>query len=206
MKIIDLGVCEYKMAEDLQKEIHQKRVHDEIADTVIFVVHPPVITLGKNGKMENLLVPIEKLREMGISFYRAERGGDITYHGYGQLLIYPIFFLKEGMAGIRRFINFWQEVIIQTLKIFRINATADEKNVGVYVQGEKIASIGFALKEKVTYHGIALNVLDDLKPFSLIYPCGKSDTKMTAMENILERKMEMNEVKEVMAKIILKQG
>ncbi|MEO0098464.1 MAG: lipoyl(octanoyl) transferase LipB [candidate division WOR-3 bacterium] len=203
MKIIDLGVCEYKLAEDFQKEIHQQRVRDEIPDTLIFVIHPPVITLGKNGKMENLLVSVEKLQAMGISFYRTERGGDITYHGFGQLLIYPIFFLKEGMAGIRRFINYWEGVIIQTLKIFGIAATADEKNIGIYVQGKKIASFGFALKDKVTYHGIALNVLNDLKPFSFIHPCGKKNLPMTAMENILGKRVEMNEVKEVITRVVL---
>ncbi len=203
MKIIDLGVCEYKLAEDFQKEIHWQRVRDEIPDTLIFVIHPPVITLGKNGKMENLLVSVEKLQAMGISFYRTERGGDITYHGFGQLLIYPIFFLKEGMAGIRRFINYWEGVIIQTLKIFGIAATADEKNIGIYVQGKKIASFGFALKDKVTYHGIALNVLNDLKPFSFIHPCGKKNLPMTAMENILGKRVEMNEVKEVITRVVL---
>ncbi|MEO0100480.1 MAG: lipoyl(octanoyl) transferase LipB [candidate division WOR-3 bacterium] len=203
MKIIDLGVCEYKLAEDFQKEIHQQRVRDEIPDTLIFVIHPPVITLGKNGKMENLLVSVEKLQAMGISFYRTERGGDITYHGFGQLLIYPIFFLKEGMAGIRRFINYWEGVIIQTLKIFGIAATADERNIGIYVQGKKIASFGFALKDKVTYHGIALNVLNDLKPFSFIHPCGKKNLPMTAMENILGKRVEMNEVKEVITRVVL---
>ncbi|MEO0117060.1 MAG: lipoyl(octanoyl) transferase LipB [candidate division WOR-3 bacterium] len=203
MKIIDLGVCEYKLAEDFQKEIHWQRVRDEIPDTLIFVIHPPVITLGKNGKMENLLVSVEKLQAMGISFYRTERGGDITYHGFGQLLIYPIFFLKEGMAGIRRFINYWEGVIIRTLKIFGIAATADERNIGIYVQGKKIASFGFALKEKVTYHGIALNVLNDLKPFSFIHPCGKKNLPMTAMENILGKRVEMNEVKEVITRVVL---
>lgn len=203
MKIIDLGVCEYKLAEDFQKEIHWQRVRDEIPDTLIFVIHPPVITLGKNGKMENLLVSVEKLQAMGISFYRTERGGDITYHGFGQLLIYPIFFLKEGMAGIRRFINYWEGVIIRTLKIFGIAATADERNIGIYVQGKKIASFGFALKDKVTYHGIALNVLNDLKPFSFIHPCGKKNLPMTAMENILGKRVEMNEVKEVITRVVL---
>jgi lipoate-protein ligase B len=196
MKIIDLGVCEYSLAEMVQKEIHQRRVKDQIEDTIIFTIHPPVITLGKNGKMENLLVPLAELKRRGIAFYRTERGGDITYHGYGQLLVYPIFFLPGGIGGIRRFINYWEEIIIATLETFGIQAHSDAKRIGIYVGEEKIASIGFALKARVTYHGLALNVYDDLQPFSLINPCGQKGVKMTALEKILGRKVEMAEVKE----------
>ncbi len=200
MNIIDLGICEYKKAEMIQKAIHSWRVAGKIPDTLIFTIHPPVFTLGKNGNPENLLLPLDKLKEKGFAFYHTERGGDITYHGYGQLLLYPIFFLPKGLGGIKRFIQKWEEVIIYSLASFGIVANIKAGSVGVYVGEAKIASFGFALKDRTTYHGIALNVKDDLTPFSFIHPCGQKGQKMTAIENILRRNVEMSEVKEAIIK------
>ncbi len=203
MKIINLGIWEYRKAEAFQKELHQKRTRNEIEDTLIFTTHPPVITLGKNGKRENLRVGLENLLEMGISFYRVERGGDITYHGYGQLMIYPIFLIKRGIGGMRRFIEKWEEVILHSLRSFGIEGHTKSGYPGVYVENKKIASFGFALKERVTYHGIALNVKDDLSPFSLIYPCGQRDLEMTAMESILKKEIEIDAVRERIVEVLL---
>ncbi len=196
MRIIDLGVLEFKKAERIQKACHLRRVRGEVCDTVLFVIHPPVITLGRNGKMENLHCDLKKLASLGISFYRTERGGDITYHGYGQLLIYPVFFIEKGLGGIRKFIQRWEDLIIDTLLAFGIYGEREKNFPGIFVQGKKICSIGFALKERTTYHGLALNVKDDLLPFSFISPCGRKDIEMTAMERVCGRSLSISEVRD----------
>ncbi len=195
LKIIDLGARNYKEVLDLQKELHSKRVAEEIHDTLILVEHKPVVTIGKSGKDENIKVSIKFLKEKGIELYHIERGGDVTFHGPGQLVGYPIFNIKKGLAGIRSFIEKIEEAIIATLGDFGISADKREKMIGVWVGERKICSIGIAVKRWVSLHGFALNVNTDLKYFDLINPCGFKEIKMTSMQEILKYQIEMESVK-----------
>lgn len=194
--IFDLGYCEFEQVLNIQKQLHQKRVNRAIPDTLILVEHPPVFTLGKAGKFTNLLVSPEQLEKKGIKIYRLERGGDITFHGPGQIVGYPIFYIKEALAGIREIIEKLELLLILTLSDFGITASVKPRMVGVWVEDKKIASIGLAVKKWVTFHGFALNVTTDLTYFELIRPCGLANVKMTNLVEILKRKIRVDEVKE----------
>ncbi len=193
---MDLGRLDYKKAWDIQLRVHELRVKDEIPDTLIFVEHPHVITLGRFGKPENLLTPIEELKRRGVSFYRVERGGDITYHGPGQLVGYPIFSIKNGYPGIRAFIERMEDALIYALRTFGIEAEKKEGYIGVWLGEEKLAAIGVAVKRWITFHGFALNVNTDLDYFKLIRPCGLIDKGVTSIEERLKKRVNMDEAKE----------
>jgi lipoate-protein ligase B len=197
LRILDLGLRDYKEVWSLQKELHSKRVINNIPDTLILVEHNPVITLGKSGRQENIKIPLKLLKEKGIEFYHIERGGDVTFHGPGQLVGYPIFNIKMGLAGIKPFIEKIEEIIIATLNEFGITANKREKMIGVWVGDKKICSIGIAVKQWVSFHGFALNVNNDLGYFDLINPCGFKDIKMTSMQEILKNPVDMEGLKEV---------
>uniref|UniRef100_A0A7V1EI18 Octanoyltransferase n=1 Tax=candidate division WOR-3 bacterium TaxID=2052148 RepID=A0A7V1EI18_UNCW3 len=200
LKILNLGLRNYKEVWDLQKELHSKRVAEEIPDTLILVEHNPVVTLGKSGKDENIKVSSKFLQEKGIELYHIERGGDVTFHGPGQLVGYPVFNIKKGLAGIKPFIEKIEDAIISTLGDFKISAEKKEKMIGVWVGEKKICSIGVAIKRWVSFHGFALNVNNDLKYFDLINPCGFKDIKMTSMQEILNYMVEMARVKKAVIK------
>ena len=195
MIYIDMGRMEYSKVREIQLRIHQKRVENRIPDILLLVEHPPVITLGKSGSLENLLVPLEELRRRNIGFYRIERGGDITYHGPGQIVGYPIFFIRDSLAGIRAFIERIEDALILSLKPLGVKAYKKEKEIGVWTEKGKIASIGIAVKRWVSFHGFALNVTRDTEPFSLINPCGRRNLRLTSIEEFLGKEMDMVKVK-----------
>jgi lipoate-protein ligase B len=200
LNVIDLGQKDYKEVWDLQKIIHQKRVEKEIADTLLLVEHNPVITMGKSGKQDNLLIPFKLLEEKGIAYYEIERGGDVTYHGLGQIVGYPIINIKEGLIGIRPFIERLENVIIATLARFGIKGEKKEKMIGVWTETGKICSIGVAVKRWVSFHGFAFNVNTNLKHFDLIVPCGLKNVTMTSMQKILNKEISLDRVKESIIK------
>ncbi len=200
LKILNFARKDYKEVWEIQKILHEKRVNEEIPDTLILVEHNPVVTLGKSGKRENIRVPLELLKANGIDFYQIERGGDVTFHGPGQLVGYPIFNIKKGLAGIKPFIERLEDVIIDTLFDFDIRADKREKMIGVWVAEKKICSIGIAVKRWVSFHGFALNVNNDLKYFDLINPCGFKDIKMTSMQEVLNGQVQMDAVKNRLVK------
>ena len=195
VNVIDLGQASYKKVWDLQLELVEKRKNDEIPDTLLLVEHPHVITLGKNGDESNIRLPLDKLKEMGIEYFRVDRGGDVTYHGPGQLVGYTIFKIPGHIGGLRKFIYFMEDSIIDVLKEYGIDAHKDPKIVGVWVGNDKIAAVGLALTGSVTYHGFALNINTDLKFFNMIIPCGLKDKGITSMERILGKKLDMEEIK-----------
>ncbi|MEO0113629.1 MAG: lipoyl(octanoyl) transferase LipB [candidate division WOR-3 bacterium] len=201
MEIIDLGRKNFRETYLLQKFYIEKRKNNEIDDLLILVEHPPVITLGRNGKIENLLISKEKLKELNIEFYQIERGGDITLHNYGQLVGYPIFYLKNGFWDMKKFIDKIECLIIQVLKYFNINAEKKEKFIGVFVEDRKICSIGMAIDKNVTFHGFALNVNNDLGYFQLINPCGIKGLKMTSIKEEIKKDITVEEVKRELIKI-----
>jgi lipoate-protein ligase B len=183
--IIDLDLIDYEKAWDLQHHLWQKRVEGQLPDLVLLGEHPHVFTLGRRGNRSHLIVSPEILEAMKIPILHVERGGDVTYHGPGQMVVYPILGLKDYGYRLIRYVDQLEEVILRLLKDFRIEGRRDSSNRGVWVGQEKIASIGVAIKRWVSFHGFSLNYETDLKYFDLINPCGLVGKKMTSMANIL---------------------
>jgi len=194
--IIDLGLIDYGKAWDLQHHLWSRRVAEELPDLLILLEHPHVITLGRRGNRGHLIVSPEVLEAMKIPIFHVERGGDITYHGPGQMVVYPILNLKEYGYRIVRYIDQLEEVVLRVLRDFGIEGRRDPLNRGVWVEREKIASLGVAIKRWVSFHGFALNYETDLKYYDLINPCGLKGKKVTSMAEILESKISRERLSE----------
>ena len=190
----DLGRIPYGAAWSLQKRLHAARVGDEIVDTLLFCEHMPVITMGKSGKAHNLLVSPEELRRRGVEYFEVERGGDLTYHGPGQLVGYPIFKLPR-LREVQGFVRKMEEAVIRALLRFGLAGERRRDHAGVFVSGAKIASIGAAVRGGVTFHGFALDVSTDLKMFDLINPCGMPATPVTSIARQCARRVSLAEAK-----------
>ena len=189
-----LGLVEYRESYYLQRKLIQQRLDGGLADTILILEHPPTFTIGKSGSLENILVSQAYLAEEGISLFFTDRGGDVTYHGPGQLVAYPIIDLRDRKKDIRQFVRDLEEVVIRTLNDFSIEAHRDRGHAGVWVNGEEIAAIGLSVRRWITMHGIALNVNPNLEHFSLINPCGFSDRKATSMARLLYQDVPMADV------------
>ena len=168
----DLGRARYGEALAIQKDLVEQRKQGLIRDQLLIVEHPHVITLGRNGRTENLLANEEVLRRAGIEFHPSDRGGDITYHGPGQIVGYPIFDLRKWKRDVVAYVRAIELVIIDALAEFGIQAGRLEGCTGVWVNGRKVAAIGIHISRWVTSHGFALNHTTDLKYFQYIVPCG----------------------------------
>ena len=168
----DLGLVGYAEALAIQKDLVEQRKRQLIPDQLLIVEHPHVITLGRNGHTENLLASEEILRRAGIAFHPTDRGGDITYHGPGQIVGYPIFDLREWKRDVVAYVRAIEQVIMDALSEFGIAAERLEGCTGVWVQGKKVAAIGVHISRWVTSHGFALNHTTDLSYFQYIVPCG----------------------------------
>ncbi len=180
--VTDLGVINYQEAYTLQQQISLAKTEGDLTPDVILVLeHPPVFTLGKRGGTENLRVPPAFLKEKGIPVIPTKRGGNITYHGPGQIVLYPIVDISRANIGIADFVNTLEETMIRTCQTFGVNAARNPKNHGIWVANNKIGSIGLSVKHGVCHHGLALNVNLDLTPFSWINPCGLQGVGMTSM-------------------------
>jgi len=187
--IIDLGLIDYKEAWDLQHDLWSRHVKGELPDVLLLLEHPHVITLGRRGSQSHLIVSTEELEIMNIPLFHVERGGDVTYHGPGQLVVYPILDLKEYGYRLIRYVDQLEEVIIRVLRDFGMEGRRDSLNRGIWVNGDKIASIGVTIKRWVSFHGFSLNYETDLKYFDLIHPCGLVGKKMISMKKILGKKI-----------------
>jgi lipoate-protein ligase B len=187
-----LGIVDYGEALRLQNRIAEARARGEIADTLLLLQHPPVITLGKSGNATNVLAP-ETIQEKNIQILTTDRGGDVTYHGPGQLVVYPILNLQSHALGVAGYVWNLEEVIIRVLARYGIVAERVDTLRGVWVGQKKIASLGVHLSNSISKHGLALNVNNDLAPFELINPCG-TGRPMTSMAKILGRPQDMEEV------------
>ena len=196
--VYQLGRIGYREAYYLQEQLLKQRASGCIGNTLLILEHPPTITIGKSGKLQNILVSQEQLQNSGISIVSTDRGGDVTYHGPGQLIGYPIIDLRGGGRYIRQYVHDIEEVIIRTLSDFGIKGDRNESPPGVWVGNEQIAAIGLRIKMGVSMHGFALNVNTDLEKFSLINPCGCSDIKATSCSRLLSRKVLMKEVTTVL--------
>jgi len=190
----DLGRIPYDAAWSLQKRLHAARVADELGDTLLFCEHMPVITMGKSGKSHNLLVSKEDLRRRGVEYFEVERGGDLTYHGPGQLVGYPIFKLPR-LREVQAFVRKMEEAVIQALATYQLSGERRADHAGVFVRGSKIASIGAAVRGGVTFHGFALDVSTDLSMFDLINPCGLPAIPVTSIARECGRRVALAEAK-----------
>jgi lipoyl(octanoyl) transferase len=168
----ELGRVDYGEALELQRELVDARKQGTIPDQLVLLEHPHVITMGRNGSMENLLASGEALDRAGIAFYPIDRGGDVTYHGPGQLVGYPIVDLRDWKRDVGAYVRAVEQTIIDTLAEYGISAGRIPKLTGVWVDGRKIAAIGVHISRWVTSHGFALNVATDLSYFQYIVPCG----------------------------------
>ena len=186
IQILNLGQMDYTEALKLQNETLLKRQKDEVGDTLILVEHPDVLTLGRRGKMENILLKKEELIKKGVEVHEISRGGDVTYHGPGQVVCYPIMDLNALKIGVRDFVWGIEESVILFLKEkYSITAHREEKEfTGVWVGNEKIMAVGISVKRGVTMHGFAFNAFTDLSRFDWIIPCGLPDRGVTSLQKL----------------------
>ena len=209
----DLGLIDFKEAWDYQTQLFDATIaikmdnrRDEnnkkiTSNYLLFCEHPHVFTLGKSGKETHLLLNENSLKARGATYYKINRGGDITYHGPGQLVAYPIFDLDHFFTDIHKYLRFLEEAVIRTLAEYDIIAERVEGLTGVWVDGtkptaRKICAMGVKCSRWVTMHGIALNVKSDLSYFKNIVPCGINDKAVTSIQNELGKEIDMNDVKQ----------
>ncbi len=192
----DLGVIDYQEAWDLQKETLNLRVEQKVNDTLFLLEHPHTYTLGKVADKKNLIGSEDFLSENKISVFDIDRGGDITYHGPGQIVGYPIIDLKNWKQDTHKYLRALEEVIIKTCADYGLEGIRDSRYTGVWVGDKKIAAIGIKVSRWVTMHGFAFNVNTDLGFFSGIIPCGITDKGVTSLKNELRKTMHVSEVKE----------
>src|SRR5271169_1170990 len=213
--VVDLGFVEYGAARELQRRVASARKAGAVPDVLLLCEHPHVITLGRSGKISNLRAPIEMLRRKGVSFFETNRGGDITYHGPGQLVGYPILNLAEIRRDVGWYVRSLEEAMIRATAEFGIASRRVPRRTGVWVDvaagsmmedrkevkeveevkdEEKLAAIGVHLSRWVTSHGFAYNVSTDLRYFDLIVPCGIAGKQATSLEKLLGRRVDRSEV------------
>ncbi len=199
LQVLDLGRVPYEKAWKYQKELVENRRRGEFGNSLVFVEHPPVLTLGRSWKRQNILADTPALTEKGVEIFKVERGGDVTYHGPGQVVGYPIVNLADRGRDLHRYLRDLEEVIIHVVGSYELEAGRKEGLTGVWVGEEKVCAIGVAVRSWVTYHGFALNVNTDLSFFSLIHPCGIQDKDVTSLAKLLGHWVDPEEVK---AKIV----
>ena len=194
--ILNLDDVPYEEAFALQKRLVTMRSQGTIYDTLILLEHPPVFTVTRKATLKNILASPDELLDKGISLCQTNRGGDITYHGPGQIVGYPIMNLKDHGKDLHKYIRNIEEIIISLLMDYGIAAHRDKANPGVWIGDEKIAAIGIAVKSSwTTMHGFALNVNPDLKHYSLIVPCGLTNKGITSLSKLLGTTVSMEEVR-----------
>ncbi|MCE5336375.1 MAG: lipoyl(octanoyl) transferase LipB [Desulfobacteraceae bacterium] len=193
---------DYEKARDLQLRLVKARMAGFLAsDILLLLEHPPVFTLGRRGGRGNLRVSEDFLEKSGISVIHAERGGDVTYHGPGQLVGYPIMNLHAGRITVTEYVEKIEEVMIRTAGLWGVKANRDPRNRGVWVGNSKIGSIGIAIRRGVSFHGFAFNVNTDLEPFGWINPCGLTGIGVTSLSREVCRNVDVLEVRPELARI-----
>lgn len=217
----NLGLIDYKEAWDYQEKIFKATVDQKIQirkgetneptrNYILFCEHPHVYTLGKSGKKEHLLLNEENLEKKEAKYYEINRGGDITYHGPGQLVVYPIFDLDHFFSDIHKYLRYLEEAVIQTLAIYGIQSGRVEGLTGVWIDGDKptarkICALGVKSSRWVTMHGIGFNVNSDLSYFSNIVPCGIEDKSVTSMKHELGKTVDFEEVSSILKEKLAEQ-
>ncbi|MFM6983484.1 MAG: lipoyl(octanoyl) transferase LipB [Chitinophagaceae bacterium] len=208
VELHDLGLIEYGNAWQMQKELFHLAIQEKIDGKhpkhhLLICEHPHVYTLGKSANQSNLLLSQAELKQKAIDVFDIERGGDITYHGPGQIVVYPIFDLEPMHLGVKKFVYNIEECIIRTLREYGIESERIDDRIGIWIgkgsnNERKIAAIGIKCSRHITMHGLALNVNTDLGLFNNIIPCGIQDKAVCSMETELNRKIDMAELKQVL--------
>jgi lipoyl(octanoyl) transferase len=196
LTVRQLGVVGYDAALALQRQLVEERKAGRISDTLLLLEHPPVITLGVKGDggRANIIATPERLAELGIDVHETGRGGDVTYHGPGQIVGYPIIDLKPDRCDVHRYVRDVEEVMIGVCREWGLTASRIKGLTGTWVGADKIGAIGVRISRWVTSHGFALNVSTDLDPFRLIVPCGISDRGVTSIEKATGRTVAIADV------------
>ncbi|BBO83677.1 octanoyltransferase [Desulfosarcina ovata subsp. sediminis] len=197
---IDLPPTDYQQAMDLQLAVVAAKTGGRLdADVILCLEHPRVFTLGRRGGRENLCVSDDFLARKGIRVMPTDRGGNITYHGPGQLVVYPIIHLSRRRLKVVEFVSALEQAMIRTAGHWNIAAGTDPLNRGVWLNGDKLGSIGITVRRGVSFHGLALNVNTEMEPFGWINPCGLQKVRMTSIAQHLETPVPMEEARRVMA-------
>ena len=193
-QVYDLGTVDYEKALQLQNKLVSARIAAEIPDTILFLQHPSVLTIGVSGNEEGVIASRDLLAQERIAIFHIDRGGGITYHGPGQLVGYPIIDLRTKGIGPTQYVRHLEEVIIRALATFSITANRDPEYPGVWVGQDEICALGIRVIHWVTMHGFALNVNTDLKYFTYITPCGITDRQATSMSRFLAHDIALENV------------
>ncbi len=198
LRFIDLGRQSYRPVWALQRRLQQQRIAGEIPDTLLFVEHHPVYTIGKNGTDLHVIASESYLKQRGIEVVEVDRGGDVTYHGPGQLVGYPIFNLNQHQKSVSGFMRQLEEVFIQALsEKWGIESQRKDGYTGAWIGNEKIVAMGVRISRWVTMHGFAMNVKPELEHFQGIIPCGIFEYGVTSLEEQLNADVPMSQVKDV---------
>ena len=193
--ILDLGLIDYEECYCIQKDMVMQRKLCKIDDTLILAEHNSIFTIGRTGSRANILVDDNYLGSRGIKVLSVDRGGDITFHGEGQLVLYPIIALNGKYRDLHLYMRNLEDVAIKLLKRYSLTADRCPGHTGVWVSGMKVASIGVGASNWVTYHGLSINIKTDLDFFDMIYPCGIKDAGMTSLRRLIGKDIAMDEVK-----------
>ena len=196
---IELGRTEYKSTWDLQKKLVTLRANGKLPDCLIMTEHEPVLTMGRVNSHDNLLSTPEELMKHNIELIKIERGGDITFHGPGQLVVYPIIDLSSRGRDLHKYLRDLEQVVIDTLEELNIAATTKKGLTGVWVQNHKLAAIGVAVSRWISYHGLALNVNTDLDYFKHINPCGITRFPVGSISSILGKRVDFDKVSKLLS-------
>ena len=202
-KQLNFSVVPYIAMLELQHKIVQYKIYNpKCYDFLITLEHNPVYTTGRHADFRNLKISDEALKAKQIELINADRGGDITYHSPGQLTLYTIVNLKNIQKSLKNFVFFLEDVFIETLKIFHVESYKLAHLHGIFTDKGKIASIGLACKKSIVYHGVSLNVNNDLTPFSWINPCGLKDVHMTNIKSIIKKDINIGDVKNALLNVL----
>ena len=194
-----LGRIDYLRALELQRSVHERVVSGQLPNVLLLLEHPHVYTLGRRGKLSDILASAAELQRLGVEVHHIDRGGEVTYHGPGQLVGYPIVSIRQWGGGPLRYVRMLEEVLVATAADFGLRAERGERPTGVWVGDAKLAAIGVKISRGVTTHGLALNVDPDLSYFDRIVPCGMPGLRVTSMSRLASRPLSVERVAQVLA-------
>jgi lipoyl(octanoyl) transferase len=192
LRVLNLGRTRYRPTWELQKKLVEARAEGRISDCLLITEHEPVLTMGRGTDRGNLLAGLDQLEAQGVDLHEIERGGDITFHGPGQAVLYPIVDLRPRDRDVRRFLRDMEQFVINALADLGLKAGIKEGLTGIWVDDHKVGAIGVAVSRWVTYHGVAINVNTDLDYFKLINPCGITDYPVGSISRLLGREMKLD--------------